>query len=312
MLDRLGVPPDDDRVYLALLRCPRLTRTGLAERAGLGYRTVSRAVDRLVELGVVTRLAGRPSSFVAVAPDAAVEIIIGKRQEEAALARADARLLLESPSAQQAGNGVEVAAGAAAVAAHIRRALDAAQDEVLLLDSADTRCALRALGDSAHRDVGRRRICTPETLDGQELPRAPERIRIRERLPTGLLIVDRAVAMLPFPPGEPFAPGSALVVRSTTLLPLLIQLFELLWQASVPVARRNESREAAGELDDRLLVLLAAGLKDEAIAGQLGVSLRTVHRRVSDLLELLGVRTRFQAGVQAVRLGMLADQAIGP
>jgi len=62
---------------------------------------------------------------------------------------------------------------------------------------------------------------------------------------------------------------------------------------------------AAASADDRLLSLLATGLKDEAIARQLGVSLRTVHRRTSGLSESLGARTRFQAGVLAERRGLL-------
>jgi DNA-binding NarL/FixJ family response regulator len=54
-------------------------------------------------------------------------------------------------------------------------------------------------------------------------------------------------------------------------------------------------------------VLLAAGLKDEAIARQLGVSLRTIHRRTGDLLDRLGARTRFQAGMQAARQGLFPE-----
>ena len=50
---------------------------------------------------------------------------------------------------------------------------------------------------------------------------------------------------------------------------------------------------------------LAAGAKDEQIARTLGISLRTVRRRVADLLIELGVDTRFQAGVEAVRRGWL-------
>ena len=57
--------------------------------------------------------------------------------------------------------------------------------------------------------------------------------------------------------------------------------------------------------DEQLLALLAAGLKDEAIARQLGVSLRTVHRRTSQLLDGVGARTRFQAGLRAAQLGLL-------
>jgi DNA-binding NarL/FixJ family response regulator len=48
-----------------------------------------------------------------------------------------------------------------------------------------------------------------------------------------------------------------------------------------------------------LLGLLVAGLKDETIARQLGVSLRTVQRRIAALMHELGARTRFQAGVAA-------------
>ena len=54
-----------------------------------------------------------------------------------------------------------------------------------------------------------------------------------------------------------------------------------------------------------LLTMLSAGMTDEAIARQLGVSARTVQRRISDLMETLGSRNRFQAGVQAVRHGLL-------
>ena len=48
-----------------------------------------------------------------------------------------------------------------------------------------------------------------------------------------------------------------------------------------------------------------AGLKDEAAARQLGVSLRTVHRRTSVLMAELDARTRFQAGLLAARRGWL-------
>ncbi len=47
------------------------------------------------------------------------------------------------------------------------------------------------------------------------------------------------------------------------------------------------------------------GAKDEQIARTLGLSLRTVRRRVADLLIELGVDNRFQAGVEAVRRGWL-------
>lgn len=65
---------------------------------------------------------------------------------------------------------------------------------------------------------------------------------------------------------------------------------------------------AAGSLsleDRRLLALLAAGLKDDAIARQLGTSPRTLRRRLRHLLDELNAETRFQAGAQASRRGLV-------
>jgi DNA-binding NarL/FixJ family response regulator len=51
-----------------------------------------------------------------------------------------------------------------------------------------------------------------------------------------------------------------------------------------------------GNGDPKLVELLELGLKDEAIARYLGVSLRTVRRRVAHLMAVNGVDTRFQLG----------------
>ncbi|XVS61524.1 hypothetical protein ACQPYE_24875 [Actinosynnema sp. CA-299493] len=53
----------------------------------------------------------------------------------------------------------------------------------------------------------------------------------------------------------------------------------------------------------RLLLLMRTGAIDEAIARELGVSLRTLHRRITRLQNLLGVRSRFQLGVIACERG---------
>ena len=51
--------------------------------------------------------------------------------------------------------------------------------------------------------------------------------------------------------------------------------------------------------------MLARGAKDEQIARSLDLSLRTVRRRVAELMASLGADSRFQAGVEAVRHGWL-------
>jgi DNA-binding NarL/FixJ family response regulator len=50
---------------------------------------------------------------------------------------------------------------------------------------------------------------------------------------------------------------------------------------------------------------LAEGHTDEAIAKRLGVSHRTARRIASDLMDRLGARSRFEAGVRAVQQGWL-------
>ncbi|WP_374231436.1 hypothetical protein [Frigoribacterium faeni] len=50
---------------------------------------------------------------------------------------------------------------------------------------------------------------------------------------------------------------------------------------------------------------MAAGATDEVVAQRLGLSVRTVRRRVHDLFGELGVTNRFHAGVEAARRGWL-------
>ena len=69
--------------------------------------------------------------------------------------------------------------------------------------------------------------------------------------------------------------------------------FDLAWKHAVP-APSVGGREGTG--DPKLVELLELGLKDEAIARYLGVSLRTVRRRVAHLMAVNGVDTRFQLG----------------
>jgi DNA-binding CsgD family transcriptional regulator len=95
--------------------------------------------------------------------------------------------------------------------------------------------------------------------------------------------------------------GGAVLVR----LPLLVQAFTAVfddaWRSGVPVPDPSVERD----VDSRLIALLAGGFKDEAIARYLGLSLRTVRRRVAGLADELGVHTRFQLGVVAQRRGLL-------
>ncbi|MCE0485908.1 hypothetical protein [Ornithinimicrobium sediminis] len=91
-----------------------------------------------------------------------------------------------------------------------------------------------------------------------------------------------------------------LLVRSPVVVQVFLALFDELWRRAEPVHHADTTAQTR-----RMLELLALGFKDEAIARQLGLGLRTVRRRVADLMDDYGVDTRFQLGLALGRLGTL-------
>jgi DNA-binding CsgD family transcriptional regulator len=132
--------------------------------------------------------------------------------------------------------------------------------------------------------------------------RAGEQVRVVAELPTRLIVLGTTHAVVPEPLG--MADEPRVLVRQRSLVEALTMLFELMWERAAPVPDLDLG-EARPDLRRFLLQQLAAGAKDEQIARALGISLRTVRRRVADLLIDLGVDSRFQAGVEAVRRGWL-------
>jgi len=133
--------------------------------------------------------------------------------------------------------------------------------------------------------------------------RGGERARFTAGVPFSCVIVDDAVAVVDVSAFDASGSGSALV-RSRPMVLALIALAEHLWALGSPL-RRPGSGSAADRRDQLILSLLAAGAPDATIARQTGVSQRTVERRVRALMDQLGAGTRFQAGVQAARRGLL-------
>jgi DNA-binding CsgD family transcriptional regulator len=70
-------------------------------------------------------------------------------------------------------------------------------------------------------------------------------------------------------------------------------------------AAEEATEQALSAAELLLLALLADGLKDEAVARALGVSVRTVRRMVAELMHRLDARSRFQAALLAQRKGWL-------
>ncbi|WOI62484.1 helix-turn-helix domain-containing protein [Streptomyces fradiae] len=210
-----------------------------------------------------------------------------------------------------AGCAVERLAGRGAAGERTGRLLAGAEREVLLMDRAPyadlDMGGLLARGVEVRAVLDRAGLTAPGRARAvAALVRRGLRVRVAAGVPTRLLAVDRRVALLP--PSDAADPRAyALVVADARLREALAALFEAVWEGAAPWdgdGGGGGGREEGPEQRE-LLRLLAAGLKDEAIARRLGVHVHTARRRISRLLESLDARTRFQAGARATARGWL-------
>ncbi len=143
----------------------------------------------------------------------------------------------------------------------------------------------------------------------ERLAAAGAAVRIRDTLPFRMVLADGATAVCSMRWAE--GRSGAVVVRGVAFVHLLRRVFDFCWAEATPLeraVRRDAVAERQRELDDEqrlLLRLLADGATDQAIARHLGVAPRTCTRKLRALFELLGVESRFQAGVEAARRGLI-------
>jgi hypothetical protein len=102
------------------------------------------------------------------------------------------------------------------------------------------------------------------------------------------------------------------LIREPMIVAAFTALFDRSFERALPTVGGHSEGGAATD-DLQLLRLLGRGLKDESIARYVGLSLRTVRRRVAHLMEVHAAETRFQLGVAAARadlvtLGRPADR----
>lgn len=132
---------------------------------------------------------------------------------------------------------------------------------------------------------------------------AGEQVRLLPELPTRMVVLGATHAILPEPLGQTDDPR--LLVRQPALVGALRLYFEEMWRRAQPISELDTTTPS--DPKRFILRMLADGHKDEYVARALGLSLRTVRRRVSGLMIEFGCDTRFQVGVEAVRRGYLSD-----
>ncbi|MGI5211376.1 helix-turn-helix transcriptional regulator [Plantactinospora sp. CA-290183] len=130
-------------------------------------------------------------------------------------------------------------------------------------------------------------------------------VRTVPEVPMDATVVDGALAMLPSD-GRDGRPGGVAMFRLPSVVSTIVELFERIWPSAVSLTA-SDVPEGAGltERERELLALLSAGCTDESAAVRLGISVRTVRRMMSAIMNRLGARSRFQAGIKAAEGGWL-------
>ena len=313
LLEPLGVTALEEKVYRALLVTPDSTRDQLASAVGASRGSVAAALRRLAALELVVRTAGRPERLAAVVPELAFEALVQAQEHRIIQVRAavaDLVALHQAHRRDDPSELVEILTGEQAAAQRFAELQASCHEELLLLDRPpyaappDNPEQERVLG----RGVRWRTIYAPESLERsgarahvEGLRDRGERARVLPGLPLKLAVVDRRTALLPLTLDQALAQTA--VIHRSTLLDAMVTLFEQFWARALPLTAEDAGPDEVGDQDRAILAMLVAGLKDETIARDLGIGVRTLRRRMHHLMELLDAQTRFQAGMQAVRRG---------
>ncbi|WP_163567132.1 helix-turn-helix transcriptional regulator [Fodinicola feengrottensis] len=109
---------------------------------------------------------------------------------------------------------------------------------------------------------------------------AGELARVLPTVPAKMTIVDRRLALVSLPATEAAVNSAVMVVHPSSLLLALEGLFDLAWRASFPVHLGGRVPSSLSPGERRLVALLSAGMTDEKIAELLGISRRTLVRRM--------------------------------
>ncbi|WP_299954176.1 hypothetical protein [uncultured Modestobacter sp.] len=133
---------------------------------------------------------------------------------------------------------------------------------------------------------------------------AGARVGVITRVPHWLAVIDRRVALLGSDPR--LETSEVVVVRECRVIAELCGLFSSLWQRSRSFGdvRADESTPCPRR-HRQVLELMNRGVTDETAAKEMAVSVRTYRRYVAEVMDSLGIQSRFQAGVQAVARGWL-------
>lgn len=315
----LGIGHAAGQVYLALLELAPAPLEAIGSAAGLGRAELVTAYAALVDAGLASAAEEGEDVVAPVPPTAGLEILARHRAAEVEESRIAVGGAFESFRRQRLAayndHLVEVVTGEA-VGPRIRQAWASAREQIRQFESPPyfplpgaTDDALATLA----RGVTQRVVYSRESLEHpghlrdviEPCVKAGEQARVLPSVPVKLVIIDDAYALVSLSIKEADVHNTMLVVQPCGLLSALVALFEQSWRNALPFHGRSTRPGGLPPGDRHLLWLLAGGASDEVIARELGISRRTLFRRLSVLMARLGAANRFQMALQAQRSGWL-------
>lgn len=313
-----GLAPDDEGLYRLVLRNHGITREQLALLATSRATDVEAAVQRFRAAGLVT-VSGE--QLYPVPPEEVLSPLARARADELlrefdlvdALRDLIPVLAVERRSSyprEPAAVEVETL-GPGDVYAVIRELVASTTGDVLWFRPDQWRLESTNQADAVLPDLlaaGRRSRAIYPAVVLEEAPQVVRRraeqgelVRVAASVPARMVVFGNEVVLAPDRWGE--NTGRRLIVREHFLVGALVSLFEDAWERAIAVPGMGRAEYEPDGERRLLLHQLTRGAKDEQIARALGISLRTVRRRVAEIMLELGADSRFQAGVEAVRRG---------
>lgn len=325
MWQLLGLDDNDEKVYRFALRSPGTSPHEVARATALDTASVGRSFDRLIDCGLLRR-----DTHDEVRPNPTGPTAVAERLREQLEAEHDRRCrqvsrfqadmtrwfndhILTAPADQPQ---VDRLPSVEAALVRTEELLVNARTEVArcqpspdLAARGRSQVAIPGEVRALDRGVDVRVIYPPEQLSVPQVRRAAAgeiqaglAVRVAATPETNMVIVDRSAAVV-FDHRHP-AEIRTFFIREGILIRVLQDLFEIGWTQAGDASPLLSDRDDDGGIcarDRLLLKLLAEGLKDEAVAKRLGVSVRTVRRTIGDLQRRLGAESRFQTGILAAR-----------
>ena len=337
LLALLGVDARTESIYRFLLVSGGSEVPEVAAAFELTEAEAQAALERLRDLGMLNR-GENSGGYFTVDPRHSLRSLVAARERQLHAVR-DAIVPLaavfDSATRQrQADTQTHVVVGTDAVGDWFYRLKHQATQEFLAFDRPPYLLATNEPMEQAilQRGVRSRGLYAAASFEEEgywaslrNVMSFGEQARVVAELPIKLAIADAGAAMLSLRLSS--VDVEYLYTESAPLVALLCEVFEAYWATGVPLSATTDEAgptpqapalapdppgpraqpAGRGPTDEerQLLALFGGGVKDDTIAQHLGISPRTLRRRLQALYSELGATNRFGAGIAATRRGWI-------